>query len=121
MLERARRTGKPEGAAVSLRLLLACIGVGGCIAASGTSATWSSGVRLMSKAAAEEIKAAQADDGPPLSAERHPPPVVNYVPPKPKHGAADDALRKNKSDVKAKTKKPASPKTKAAIAKPKRG
>jgi len=111
---------QPEGAAVSLRLLLACIGVGGCIASSGSLVISSSEVHFVGTAAAEETKAAQADDGPPLSAERHPPPVVNYVAPKskaePKHGA-NDALRKKKSEVRAKAKKPASPKPKAAKSK----
>jgi hypothetical protein len=111
---------QPEGAAVSLRLLLACIGVGGFIATSGSLVISSSAVRFGNAAAAEETKAAQADDGPPLSAERHPPPVVNYVAPKskaePKHGA-NEALRKKKSEVRAKAKKPASPKPKAAKSK----
>jgi hypothetical protein len=115
---------QPEGAAVALRLLLTCIGVGGYIVATGIIATgWPiSGLRLVSAAVAEEGQAAPADNAPPLSQERHPPPVINYVPPKAKaeskRGAVDD-IRKKKSDAKAKSKKPTSPKAKAA--KPKTG
>jgi hypothetical protein len=52
---------------------------------------------------AEEAQAQPAGEPPLLAPEKHPPPVVNYVPPKPKHGA-DDAAHKKKSDAKPKEK-----------------
>jgi hypothetical protein len=52
---------------------------------------------------AEEAQAQPAGEPPLLAPEKHPPPVVNYVPPKPKRGA-DDAAHKKKSDAKPKEK-----------------
>jgi hypothetical protein len=75
---------------------------------------------------AEEAQAQPAGEPPLLAPEKHPPPVVNYVPPKPKRGA-DDATHKKKSDAKekakekVKAKKSAPRKPKAVSGKPKTG
>jgi hypothetical protein len=125
--------------AMTLRLLLAAACSGACIVA----AWWPMPeVRLVSEAAAavplaqtqaeagttlasppepagrlaEETQAQPVDELP-LKEERHPPPIVNYVPPKPKHGV-DDKSRKTKPDSKPKAKKPAPRKTKAVGKKP---
>jgi hypothetical protein len=68
-------------------------------------------------------EATPAADLPPLAAEKHPPPVVNYVPPKLKRSASDPAGKKSdaKSKEKAKVKKAAPRKSKAVTAKPKSG
>jgi hypothetical protein len=65
----------------------------------------------------EEAQAQPAGEPPLLAPEKHPPPVVNYVPPKPKHGA-DDAAHKKKSDAKEKAKEKVKAK-KSAPRKPK--
>ena len=122
---------------VTLRLLLAANGIGACIVAFGRPMPEA---RLVSPAAAavppahagrilpsstspairlaEETQAQTADEPQPLKEERHPPPIVNYVPPKPKQGL-DDKSRKTKSDSKPKAKKPAPRKAKAVVKKPK--
>jgi hypothetical protein len=65
---------------------------------------------------AEETQAQPVDELP-LKEERHPPPIVNYVPPKPKHSVGDKS-RETKPDSKPKAKKPAPRKTKAVGKKP---
>jgi hypothetical protein len=125
---------------MTLRLLLAAAGSGACILV----AWWPMPeVRLVSPAAAAvPLTQTQAEGGTilpsptepagrlaeetqaqpaaelPLKEERHPPPIVNYVPPKPKH-SVDDKSRKTKPDSKPKAEKPAPRKTKAIGKKPK--
>jgi hypothetical protein len=56
----------------------------------------------------------------PLKEESHPPPIVNYVPPKPKHKVDDKSRKTNtktKSDTKSAAKKAAPSKTKSVRAK----
>jgi hypothetical protein len=125
------------------KILLAAAGMGAC-----SVAAWSMPeVRLVSVAAAavppartkgeagtvspspleprprlaEETQPQPADDLP-LKEESHPPPIVNYVPPKPKH-VVDDKSRKTKTkpDTTSKAKKPAPHKTRVVHTKRKTG
>jgi hypothetical protein len=124
---------------MTLRRLLIAAGMGACIVVMGslmlemrlvsgaaaavllaqTQAEFRTGLPPQPASRLAEDMQPQAADDLPLKEERHPPPIVNYVPPKPKH-TVDDKSHKaktstksdTKSDTKSKAKKTAPSKTK---------
>ena len=89
-----------------------------CIAMNGQGANWPPELRLAGAAAAEEAQPASADDAP-LVEEKHPPPVVNYVAPKPKRTDGKDKKESDAKDkAKERAKKSTSRKSKSGRTKP---
>jgi hypothetical protein len=150
MLNRSSPVGTPLRAAMASRNLLAAAGMGACVVAAwwpmpevrlvseaaaavpltpapmpAEATTVLPSPSEPARRLTEETQAQPAEDLPlkqdlPLKEERHPPPIVNYLPPKPKH-VVDDKSGKSKSDTKSKAKKPVSHKTKAVHTKRKTG
>jgi hypothetical protein len=138
-----KQAGPARASSVVVRLtLLAAAGIGACIVVAGWPMP---GMRLVRSAAAAvplvqthaaagtvlpsppeparrlagETQAQPAAELP-LKEESHPPPIVNYVPPKPKRNVDDKSRKTNaktKSDTKSTAKKAAPSKTKSVRAK----
>jgi hypothetical protein len=142
-----KQAGPARASSVVVRLrLLAAAGMGACIVVAG----WAMPEVRLVRGAAAAVPLAQTHAGAgtvlpsppqparrlaeetqpqssaelPLKEESHPPPIVNYVPPKPKHKVDDKSRKTNtktstktKSDTKSAAKKAAPSKTKSVRAK----
>jgi hypothetical protein len=142
-----KQAGPARASSVVVRLrLLAAAGMGACIVVAG----WAMPEVRLVRGAAAAVPLVQTHAGAgtvlpsppeparrlaeetqpqssaelPLKEESHPPPIVNYVPPKPKHKVDDKSRKTNtktstktKSDTKSTAKKAAPSKTKSVRAK----